>query len=61
MCETPCAVLTLQDVDSVSGDLGDCADKNNETFANRHSGRPLRAFRWVLTLQEDNILDQFRR
>lgn len=33
------AALTRQEADSVSGDLGDCADENNETFAKRHSER----------------------
>lgn len=33
------AALTRQEVDLESGDLGDCADENNETFAKRHSER----------------------
>lgn len=33
------AALTRQEADSVSGDLDNCADENNETFAKRHSER----------------------
>lgn len=70
------AALTRQEADSVSGDLGDCADENNETFAKRHSERErerereqrqgvgggVQALRkGLLTRQEDNTSDHSKR